>query len=402
MANRTKDTTWVGTSGDGAATANWSNGLPDDHTLSVDGDKSVTNVVFDRSFNTDVTSGLGHRRAHAELTGTANLADGDTITIDTKVYTLESVLTDVDGNVQIGVDLEATLLNLLNATDLTGTTGTDYALSMTRHPTCTGIVSGLTQYLVAFRDGGTVGNGTVTAETSAVASWSGNLADGVDFSISLQNGEVFVDDYSGVIMTSSDPWVASFTGSSMFIVGTPTTRVFLKPKVTNRIVVNGPNYTGLLFMNTDLLASGATLEIVQGRVELTTSPATVFFPLIIVSDARTVTENLLIVGTPSSDVLEIVVGPGVVTNRGVNFTNITLNAGQFFNETGRVGTLRSTGLFVQKTTDVMDLAFVMGGELDLTQGSGAKTVTDIWLGPLATLFSRRDIDNFILHEIGRK
>ncbi len=401
MANLTKDTTWVGSSGNGALNANWSNGLPDDHTLSVDGDKSITNVLFDGSNNTDVTSGLGHRRAHAELTGTANFSNTETVTIDAKVYTFQTSLTDVDGNIQIGASLTASLLNLLNAVDLTGTAGTDYATSMTIHPTCTSIVSGATQYLVAFKNGGTTGNGTTTAEGSATASWGGNLADGLDSSISVQNGEVFVDDYSGVIMTPSDPWIASFTGSSLFIVGTPTTRVYLKPKVTNRIVVNGPNYTGLLFLATTSLASGAILEIVQGRVEMTSGVGGTL-PLIIVSDSRAVSENLLMNGIPSNGLAQLIVAPGIVTNNGADITDVFIAAGQFTNKAGAITTLRSSGLVTQETTDTMTAAYIMGGEFDLTVGSGAKTVTDIYLGPLATLFSRRDIDNFILHEIGRK
>ena len=402
MANLTKDTTWVGSSGNGALNANWSNGLPDDHTLSVDGDKSITNVLFDGSNNTDVTSGLGHRRAHAELTGTANFSNTETVTIDAKVYTFQTSLTDVDGNIQIGADLEASLLNLLNAVNLTGVAGTDYATSMTIHPTCTSIVSGATQYLVAFKNGGTTGNGTTTAETSATASWGGNLADGLDQSISLQNGEVFIDDYSGVLMTPSDPWIASFVGTSLFIVGTPTTRVYVEPKVTNRIVVNGPNYAGLLFLSTSRLAAGAILEIAQGRVELTAATGGAGLPLIIVSDPRAMSENLVLQGVSDSPLAQLIVGPGIVTNNGINITDVFIAAGQFVNKAGTITTLRSTGLVTQETTDTMTAAYIMGGEFDLAVGPGAKTVTDIYLGPLATLFSRRDIDNFILHEIGRK
>jgi len=64
-------------------------------------------------------------------TGVAN----DTYTIDTKTYTFQETLTDVDGNVFIGGSLAQAKLNLVAAMDLSGVAGTDYALAMTAHTT---------------------------------------------------------------------------------------------------------------------------------------------------------------------------------------------------------------------------------------------------------------------------
>ena len=154
MADRKLSTLWVGTSGNASLATNWSNGLPDDRSLTASADQTQTSVVFDRTSVVSITSGLGFVRAIGELTGTSNLADLDEIVIDTKTYTIQATLTDVDGNVQRGGSLTATLANLFNAINLTGIPGTDYALATTIHSTFTALNSDATQLLVAFKDGG--------------------------------------------------------------------------------------------------------------------------------------------------------------------------------------------------------------------------------------------------------
>ncbi len=79
----------------------------------------------------------GTSGAHATqvLTITGQPADTETVTIDTKVYTFQTTLTDVDGNVFIAATAALTSDNLRNAINLTGVAGTDYATSMTLHPT---------------------------------------------------------------------------------------------------------------------------------------------------------------------------------------------------------------------------------------------------------------------------
>lgn len=63
--------------------------------------------------------------------------DGDDLTIDTKVYTFQTVLLVGDGNVAIGADLAASKVNLVAAINLTGTEGVEYGAGMTKHPTVT-------------------------------------------------------------------------------------------------------------------------------------------------------------------------------------------------------------------------------------------------------------------------
>jgi len=82
------------------------------------------------------------------LYGATNFADTNSIIVNGKTYTFQAVLTDVNGNVFIGATLEATLQNLRDALDLTGTPGTQYAASMTKHATVTADVpaSGLMRF----------------------------------------------------------------------------------------------------------------------------------------------------------------------------------------------------------------------------------------------------------------
>ena len=72
--------------------------------------------------------------AQGTLTMDTEPINGDTYTIDGKVYTFQTTLTDVDGNVNIGGTLAQAKLNLVAAMDRSGLAGTDYADLMTIHP----------------------------------------------------------------------------------------------------------------------------------------------------------------------------------------------------------------------------------------------------------------------------
>lgn len=73
----------------------------------------------------------------AVLTTVGPFADGETITIGGKVYTFQTVLTNVDGHIAIGANVAASLLNIRNAINLDGLNGipgTDFALATTPNP----------------------------------------------------------------------------------------------------------------------------------------------------------------------------------------------------------------------------------------------------------------------------
>jgi hypothetical protein len=108
--------------------------------------------------------------AQGTLTIGEPVTDGDTFTIDDRTYTLQTALTDVDGNIAIGGSEAQTKLNIVAALDLTGTAGTDYATSMTRHDTVKIAAFSGDDAVLTARFGGTGGNSIVTTETFTHAS----------------------------------------------------------------------------------------------------------------------------------------------------------------------------------------------------------------------------------------
>lgn len=92
--------------------------------------------------------------------------DGDTMTIDTKVYTFQDTLTNVDGNIFTGGSLAQAKLNIVAALNLSGTPGTDYALAMTVHPTVFPAAAFVVNDLVlTAKVPGTAGDAIATTET---------------------------------------------------------------------------------------------------------------------------------------------------------------------------------------------------------------------------------------------
>lgn len=116
-------------------------------------------------------------KATGTLTASA-LADTDTVTIAGKVYTFQTTLTNVNGNVKRTGTLATDLANLRKALNLSGSAGTDYAVLMTAHATVDPVSSDATHLLVRAKTGGTAGNALATTETSATASWGGTTLAG--------------------------------------------------------------------------------------------------------------------------------------------------------------------------------------------------------------------------------
>lgn len=131
---------------------------------------SDTSIVID---STLLPSLLEYIASTGTLTGTGTFSNGETVTIGTKVYTMQSTLTDVDGNVFIGASLAVSLANLCAAINLDAGAGTLYAASMTEHPTVTCTGSDATTMDVEAKTPGTAGDTIATTETAANASWGG-------------------------------------------------------------------------------------------------------------------------------------------------------------------------------------------------------------------------------------
>lgn len=123
--------------------------------------------------------------AKQTLVSSANYSNAETITIGTKVYTLQSSLTNVDGNIKIGASEVLTMTNIVNAINLgAGVVGTDYATAMTKNTQVTAASDGVHTVTATAIYGAmtaAVANAVATTETSATAAWGNTtLLGGVD------------------------------------------------------------------------------------------------------------------------------------------------------------------------------------------------------------------------------
>jgi hypothetical protein len=109
------------------------------------------------------------------LTSSGAFTDTQTITIGGKVYTTQTTLTNVDGNVLIGANAAATIDNLYAAINLGAGAGTTYAAAMTAHPHVVATSETDTTLVVKARVDGSIGNLIGTTETQTNASWGGTV-----------------------------------------------------------------------------------------------------------------------------------------------------------------------------------------------------------------------------------
>ncbi len=111
--------------------------------------------------------------ARGTLTFASNANNNETMRLNNKDYLWQSILTDIDGNIQIGANAAASAANMIAAVTLTGTPGTDYALSMTINSDLTaGPGTPVDSVEVSGRLGqGFAGNGQPLLETMSGASF---------------------------------------------------------------------------------------------------------------------------------------------------------------------------------------------------------------------------------------
>lgn len=117
--------------------------------------------------------------ATGTLTFTGQPGNTETVVIDGKTYTFETVLTNVDGHVLIGATLAASIANLQDAINLGAGSGVDYAAATTLHSTVAAVGTATTLVVTA-KAPGTGGNAIATTETVANASWGAATLTGGD------------------------------------------------------------------------------------------------------------------------------------------------------------------------------------------------------------------------------
>lgn len=126
------------------------------------------------------------------LTAAGNPGDGDTVTIGSKIYTFQTVLTNVDGNVLIGASASDSLDNLIAAINLGAGSGTVYAAATTLHPTVSAAAGAGDTMNASAKTAGAAGNAIATTEASTNLSWAAaTLTGGVDHSyLAAHTGDI--------------------------------------------------------------------------------------------------------------------------------------------------------------------------------------------------------------------
>lgn len=114
------------------------------------------------------------------LTFAGNASDTNTVVLNGKTYTFQTVLTNVNGNVLIGGSASASIDNLIAAINLTAGAGTTYAAATTLHPTISAQAGAGDTMVARAKDRGSAGNALTTTETLASGSWG---------AVTLTNGD---------------------------------------------------------------------------------------------------------------------------------------------------------------------------------------------------------------------
>lgn len=181
-------------------------------TYEFDGD----GIVQEGNIAIDISSHMTASQGTLTVTAGGNqIANNNTVTIDGKVYTFKTTLTAAEGDVLIGANDTAALLNLKNAINHETAPGTYVAAAA--HPTVIGLSSNATTLVVEAITPGTIGDAIEVAETGAQLSWNdtnlGATEPGVDCSAANADGTIISD-----FNTETDLDITASQGSGTTVV----------------------------------------------------------------------------------------------------------------------------------------------------------------------------------------
>lgn len=141
--------------------------------------------------------------ATGTLTSSGVFTDTQTVVVGGKTYTTQTSLTNVDGNVLIGASAAATLQNLYDAINLTGTAGTQYAAAMTANTRVKATAVTATTLVVSALTPGEVGNLIASTETQTNAAWgAATLASGAGNVNAYISGLLSATDMNSEVQTA--------------------------------------------------------------------------------------------------------------------------------------------------------------------------------------------------------
>jgi len=195
------------------------------------------------------TTVLAGTQAVGVLTLTGQPLDTETVTIGTTVYTFQTSLTDVDGNVLIGASASDSLDNLIAAINLGAGAGTLYATATTANTDVTAAAGAGDTMDVTAIAGGTVGNAIDSTETLTNGSWG---------AVVLENG---ADDgiYTVSKLTVEGHEIDLFTGTGdALFVSNSGQRIPLLPGEKIQVVTSAMTGAMRCMVMTDIDQSGGS------------------------------------------------------------------------------------------------------------------------------------------------
>lgn len=302
---------------------------------------TITAASWSSSTITYTTADAHGYVAWVSATGTytvsGTIADGDTVTVDTLVYTFKTTLTGAAYEVLIGGSNANALSNFKLAVNASGTAGTNYGTGTQKHPTTAGSTLTGTTLLFKANNLGTSGNTIATTTTSAGASFGATT---------LTNGS----NGSNIVVTGNAPAgynspkysVTSVIDANNFTVG-------LSTNSGNTILPVNPGTATTFGKTSDYVIGHNGIGIASGALP---------------NEALVVTNNVCI-GNQNNNYLIEADFTGTGENAYYNFSNnISVSAGQCgFRNTGSLNTLiqgnydygSPYGAYVVSTTRIPDV-----------------------------------------------
>jgi len=133
---------------------------------------TATSAIFGDYADSSVHQPYVYGHAGNVLAISALPSNGETVTIDSKVYTWKTVLTSADGDLLIGADTATCGRTLAAAVNLSGGAGSIYGANTTRHPTVRAgkLISAVIEFFAV--EAGAMGNLIAATETMANGAWA--------------------------------------------------------------------------------------------------------------------------------------------------------------------------------------------------------------------------------------
>lgn len=344
------------------------------------------------------------------LTLTGQPLNTETVTINTNVYTFQTVLTDTDGNVLIGATASASLDNLIAAMNLGPGAGTTYALSTTLHATVTAEATAGDTMLATARISGTGPNAFDTTETLTNGSWgaatlSGGTADvGLHLALlHVQEGAPPIGASGNELKLTAEKIIArgDLDGSFYFETATGTgsenTERLIIESDSNDIVISGDGTAAI--EKCDITRGGVTLAVQDGDA------AYAINHLYVAYETDPLLDVNLTIGAATGQIASMLVAGGSTVTSSNDHALAVIRAGEIHFDAssgwrGGTGKLYQTGGKCQydvptkaglnPSYTILEEAHIIGGVFDVSQTVPLKKINLLFVAPGATLIGDND------------